>query len=270
MVNEVKIVPAFSEGESLDKGQGSVQSEIQPEVEETSVVKETEKETPSTPPVEEKPVSQPTNVDSNGPSGDSVLQNAVQSLQEERTKLLREIADLRGQRREIKQEQITQVEQQLEGLKDVHPDDVTTIEKVLRSKGYVPKQEVQKMVYDSIKDEELNRFLDKYPEYKPENDRNDLNWSSLQKELAFYRMPENPRAIGEVLLRAHRAISGTRIQADRSLPEKKRQVEIAGMGSGGTQRSSSSSTKLTSQQRRVYEDGGWSEEEIREIESKLQ
>ena len=79
-------------------------------------------------------------------------------------------------------------------------------------------------------------------------------------------MPEDPHQIRRVLDKAHKAISLNIL--DTSLPAKKRAVETASAGTGGTQRSSSSKT-LSSELRRRYEDGGWSKDEIKELEAKL-
>lgn len=220
-----------------------------------------EKETLSEPPAEEKPDDITNIVDDT-----EKLSQQVQGLQEERGKLLKEIVELRGQRREIKQNELLKIEEKIEELKDVHPDDVVVIEKILRSKGYVTKDEAHKMFYDSVKQEELNKFLDKYPEYKPENDTQDINWGSLQKELGFYRMPDNPYMIKDVLERAHRVI--TKVSSGLNLPVKKRQIEIAGAGAGGVQRSSSHKA-LDPEKRLMLQQGGWSEEEIKKIEQRL-
>lgn len=230
------------------------------EVKETSTeeVEEGEKETPIAPPAEEQPAER----------GDDTaeLSKQVQGLQEERGKLLKEIVDLRGQRREIKEKELSRVEEKIDELKDVHPEDVAVIEKILRSKGYVTKEEAHKMFYDSVKQEELTKFLEKYPEYKPENDPNDLNWSALQKELGFYRMPDNPHLVIDVLERAHRGIA--KVSSDRDLPARKRQIEVASVGAGGIQRSSSRKN-LDPDKRYMLSQGGWSEEEIKKIEQNL-
>ena len=267
MAQALNMVPEFTQDTlpaiqvpSQEVDNGSTQADdSQPET------SEEEKETPSVPPTEEKPAGEQPVQDIRVEQ----LETSVQALQEERAKLLRDLADLRGQRRELKQEQVNKIDQQLEDLKDVNPEDIQVIEKVIRSKGYVPKEEINKMFYESVKNEELAKFLVKYPEYKPENDSKDINWSALQKELGYYRMPENPHLVGEVLERAHRGISGLRISSDRDIAIKKQQLELAGKGGGGIQRSSSGGKTLTPQQRRVYEDGGWSEEEIKAIEVRL-
>lgn len=192
---------------------------------------------------------------------------ALTGLQEERVKLLKEIADLRGQRREIKQDQLIKVEQQIDELKDLNPDDVTLIERVLRSKGYVTKEESNKMFYKAVETEELNRFLDKYPEYKPENDPNDINWSTLQKELGYYRMPTNPKQITEILERAHRAV--VKVPSGPSIPAQKRQIQIASSGAGGAQRPSSNGITLDSDKKSMLKQGGFSDEDIKAMEGRL-
>lgn len=192
---------------------------------------------------------------------------ALTGLQEERVKLLKEIADLRGQRREIKQDQLIKVEQQIDELKDLNPDDITLIERVLRSKGYVTKEESNKMFYKAVEKEELDKFLDKYPEYKPENDPSDLNWSTLQKELGYYRQPANPKLWTEILERAHKAV--VKVPSGPSLPVQKRQIQIASSGAGGTQRPSSSGNTLDSDKKSMLKAGGFSDEDIKSMESRL-
>ena len=247
-------IPDFTTDDSVAIGQEEVK-------EVTDEVIEPEKETPSAPPAEEKPAPL---LDQG--SEDTEAQRKIQALEEQRVKLLKEISELRGQRREIKQEKLLQVDEQIQEMKDVHPEDAAIVEKVLRAKGYIRKDEAHQMFYDSVKQEELSKFLSKYPEYKPENDQNDLNWSALQRELGYYKMPSDPHAVGEILERAHRAVA--RVSSDPIPQAKKRQLEVAGVGAGGVQRSSSKKT-LDPRYRQELERGGWSEEEIKRIESNL-
>ena len=267
--NKIGSIPEFTQDESLDLSNEPEEEVKEAEVEESEEISETkteeeEKEIPSVLPTEETPARK------SDDSGN--LEKTVQGLQEERVKLLKEIQELRGQRREIKQQEVLKVEQQIDELKDLHPDDVNLIEKVLRSKGYMTKGEATQMAYDAVKQEELGKFLEKYPEYKPENDPNDLNWSALQREFQLYRMPQDPHQIGEVLVRAHRNVNGFKIPSERGgIPEKRKQIESASLGSGGnSQRSSSQRKTLTPAQRSLYERGGWSEEEIQELEQDLE
>lgn len=230
---------------------------------------EEEKETPTELPaeqeetLEEKPgteVSEPSKAD------DTELERQMRGLQEERVRLLKEIQELRGQRRDLKKDELAKVDDKIEELNDVHPDDVNLIEKVLRSKGYVTKAEAEGMSYKAVSDEELNQFLSEYPEYKPENDPQDVNWNTLQRALAIYARPTDPRSWREILRKAHKDIAP--VSSDRTLAVKKQQVRTAGVGASGVQKSSSRKT-LTAEQRRAYEDGGWSKEEISKLEENL-
>lgn len=230
-------------------------------------VTEPEKETPAESPAVEKPVEEVKVETLETPKQDAdALEKQLTGLQQEKAKLLEELQHLRGTRREIKQDQIVKVQKEMDDLKDVNPEDANLIERVLRSKGYVNKQEAHQMYYDSVKQQVIAEFLEKFPEYKPENDTQDINWNALNRELADYRMPDNPHDIHRVLEKAHKVIS--RSVGDPGLPEKKRAVETASAGAGGVQRSSSGKS-LDFNKRRALEDGGWSEEEIKRIESKL-
>lgn len=264
-------IPDFSSDTTLAPPiEGEEQAEVkEPEAEEAPVV---ETETPASPPEEinapeTAPVA-PSGQDSAGPPDE--LKGAIQALQGERAKLLKDISELRGQRRELKREELIKVNERIDELKDVNPQDVGLIEKVLRAKGYVTKDEAHGMFYEAVKQEELNKFLERYPEYKPENDSGDVNWSTLQRELGYYRMPDDPHAINDILERAHRNIANlSRTFADRAAPVKARQAELAGAGAGGAQRSSPRHGTLEPRHRAVLEAGGWSSEEIANIEKKL-
>lgn len=254
------MVPEFtSDVPPEGTGQGTVQP-VEPVVEEGLVE---EKDTPVAP--TETPAE--TVGDTTATPSSSVQDTEIEALRRERVKLLGEISELRGQKREVKQELLTHVEQQIDDLKDVNPNDVTLIDRVLRSKGYITKEEQSRMAYESVKNEELNKFLETYPEYKPANDPNDINWNALQREIGYYRMPSDPRKIREVLDRAHRAT--VKVSSDPGLPQRQRQVQVAGTGGGGTQRSSSRNT-LDPSKRAMLEQGGWSEEEIKRIEANLE
>ena len=253
-----------------------------PDVEtETEEVKETEldvepgeKETPAEPPAESEQSEQKPALDNKGDdTGDvsKAVARATEGLRKEISTLRRELAEAKGADRKVIQSKIDKVQEKVDELADVAPEDVSLIDRVLRAKGYMTKEESSKMHYDAVKNEEVTKFLDKFPEYKPENDPNDVNWAALQRQIqSWYRMPDDPRAVGELLLKAHRDI--TKTSSDRGTVEaKKQQVKIASSGSSGAQRSPSNNTKatLTSAQKEHLRSGGWSDEEIKKIEQNL-
>ena len=262
MPNVIGKVPEFTEDEATQPSEVGTEEVKEVAVEETV---EEEKETPTEPPAEEKPAEQTDNL----PGGDirDEKEKQIRGLKEEKQKLLQEIIVLRGQRREIKQEELVKVQKEIDELKDLNPEDVATFDRILKAKGYVTKGEANQMYYGAVKQQELDGFLSKYPEYKAENDTNDINWNALQRELKDYKWPDNPHDITRILEKAHRAIS--RISDDRSTEVKKRQVEVASVGGGGTQRSTPTRISLDPDKRAALERGGWSEEEILKIENKL-
>ena len=136
--NVVGKVPEFTdETPSVEPGTEEVKEAAAEEV------VEKEKETPSELPAEEKPAGEEPGVDT------GELLSQVQGLQEKREKLLKEIQELRGSRREIKHEELSKVETKLDELKDLHPEDISVVDRILRSKGYITKEETQRMYYIS-------------------------------------------------------------------------------------------------------------------------
>jgi len=260
--NKISEIPQFTTDESTPVQEEIEEVKQEEEVEETTSPEETE--TPTQLPGDKEPDGT-----TNKPVEDtSDLSKAIQSLQQEKTLLLKDIADLRGQRREIKQEQLTNVQKQIDDLKDLHPEDIAVIDRVLRAKGYMTKEESHQMYYEDVKNQQLNSFLEKYPEYKPENDPGDLKWASLQKELGYYKTPTDPKLVGMLLERAHKEISQVVSDRGTNTAVKQRQIKTAGMGAGGAQLSSSGKA-LDPEKAFMLRQGGWSEEEIKRIEQNL-
>lgn len=258
-MTNINMVPEFASDEA--KGIEEVK-ETTPVVEETETPAELPADQVETP--EEQP-AEPVQTAPRDDTGDLVKQ--VQGLREEKEKLLQAIQDLRGTRREIKKDELIKVNQQIDELKDVNPEDVSLIDKVLRSKGYITKDESHKMFYESVKQEEIGKFLEKFPEYKPENDPNDLNWGALERKLkTFYRMPDDPRMVGTLLEEVHRSLA--KVSSDQHLDVKRQQLKTAGVGTRGVPRSSSQKS-LDPDKRAMLVQGGWSEEEIKQIETRL-
>lgn len=270
-MNTINMVPEFT-GDSPVEGTEEAVQPAQPT--EEPVVKE--KETPAETPAEEvkTPEQKPVEPVPNEPvpSGDiSNLENQVQGLQNERIKLIKEVQGLRGHKRELKQGDLVQTKPEspvIEGdtPKGVHPDDARVINQLLSSKGFVTQEQSKKMLYESIKQDEVSKFIEKFPEYKPTNDPNDINWNALQGELDLYRLPSDARAIGDLLVKAHNTI--TKVTDDGNLEVKKQQLKTAGVGASGVQESSSRKT-FDPEKRIMLKRGGWSDEEIDKMESRL-
>ena len=256
MVQTVGKLPEFTDDASVEKEQ-----EVTPEKEVTE-----EKETPS--PQEEKPASEPSD-DTAESEKLSSLEKAVESLQKEKLTLLKAVKELKGTRRELKQQRLEAVDQHLDDLKDMHPEDVSAIERVVRGKGYMTKEEASLMFYKTVQQEELDKFLNKFPEYKPENDPDNILWEAFERQVTKekeigYSLPKNPHLIGVFLERVHQSLS-PKIRSDQAAA--KRRIEIAGVGSGGSQESSSP-RRLDERYRSKLI--GFSDDDIKKIEERLQ
>ena len=265
----VGTIPEFSDGGTLSPKEEAGTEEVKETLVETPEKGDNiedvivEKETPPALPAETKPVEEDTKLQD---ENTKEVGTDNQGLLSQREKLLAEIRDLRLDRRELrgqKKEPLI-VEQKQDTLDDIDPEYAKTIERVIKAKGYVTKDESNRTSYDSVKKVKLDEFLDKYPEYKPENDPEDINWNSLQKELSFYKMPSDPHSFEKVLAKAHSAISSPAKGGRTTNPKK---LETARLGGGGEKRPSSQTKRLTDTQKNVYRNGGWSEEEISDLET---
>lgn len=266
--NKIGQIPEFTpeDGTQEEVKQEATNGEVAPQEKETPTELPAESSEEEQKPAEEVPSEDDTRVPPEVLNKE--VARATEGLRNQIVELRRELATAKGADRKVIQGKIENVQDKVDDLKDVHPEDVNLIDKVLRSKGYMTKDEANKMHYETVKNEEINKFLDKFPEYKPENDPNDVNWSSLQKHVqSWYRMPDDPRLVGELLLKAHREVA--KVPSDRDIEAKKQQVKIASSGSSGVQRSSPkpSNPRLSSLLRTHMH--GWSEEEIKQMESKL-
>lgn len=226
-----------------------------------------EKVTPSEPPAELKPALEPQaqSEDTNLNEQQSALLREIGGLEQAKKTLISELEDLRGQKREAKKAEIAEVQEKLDDLKDIHPNDVATIDRVLHAKGYVSRDGVEKMLYDARKQDEIQRFFKEFPEYSEDNDPGRIKFGPLLQEVALYKEPKDPQQWGVILRRAHKTLAGTQSAGGQSSELRKRQVQVAGLGGGGAQRSSS--TKSFSQlHKNALLSGGWSEEEITRME----
>ena len=275
--NIVGSIPEFAGETSASE---RVVKEAAPSAAETSVeeTKVEEKETPEPP--TEKPTEELAAIPSEDTKEPSQIDSREQELQlqelrGEKTRLIKELAELRGQKRELKQQEITRVEAQIDELKDVNPEDAAVVEKILRAKGYMTKEETNRMFYENVKREEEEKFFNKFPEYKEENDPDSRNWNLFQDSVnrlqqIGWQIPSNPRKIAEAMELIHKNIY--RVPSERSTPiaARKRQVEVASAGAaGGAQRSSpkSISPEMSSLIRTNLK--GFSPEEIKALENRL-
>lgn len=263
-----KVIEAQPDGDEQE--QVTPESGVQPA--EQAAAGEPETETPSEPPAEETPAT----VEETPPSDDTEnlkdkLEGEINGLRIARRELIEDIKNLRGDKREAKQAEIDSVQKEIDKLEDVDPNDLALIDRIATQRGWLRREDIDRAIFESKKVDITDRFFQQHPEYGTAEFPTE-KWRELQQELSLYKEPNSSAQWSALLERAHRSVSGEvkKVQRDTSIPVKKRQAEIAGVGAGGAQRSSSVTTPkqgaMSAEQRQFYRDGGWSEEEIREME----
>ena len=256
--------------------------EVTAEATTESVVEQTEeveeKETPTVPPAVKEPddkevekvekVEPEVVVDSNIKLEVGELKREIEGLSVARKELIADLKDLRGLKRDLQQEKIDKLENQIKDkedtLNDINPNDVDVIDRVLKAKGYVPRQEINKMFYEERKNEEIAKFLSEFPEYSEKNDPDNKMFGPLLQEVGLYKEPTDPALWGTILRRAHRVLSSNK-NVGGSVEVKKQLIKTASVGAKGASKPTSAKP-MDDRRRRLLEDAGFSEEEIRGME----
>lgn len=173
---------------------------------------------------------------------DSEFERAKAGKKAELDRLDSQIVEMRRKRREMRKEEdgegkdvFTKKEDNID-LEDVAKEDIELIEKVIKSKGYIRKDEQYKNDLNYYKDE----WLKIHPEYLPENDPDDINWNALNREFNnYYKAPANPRDITKILDKIHKDLNPTSTQqASRKSRAKteaaKQKIKSTSKSSGGS------------------------------------
>lgn len=163
-------------------------------------------------------------------------------------------------------------------LSDVDEDQVKLFERIAKVKGYVPRSELRAQQFEETRKTAQEEFLEKHPEYKPENDTDDSLYNTLKSELALYAAPEDPRLIPKLFERAHSAVK-QQYPDKFSKTVKTVQQHVAAssrtkVASSGSQSPKSSTVKaeqkessgtLSSEKIQILKNSGWSEADIAEL-----
>ena len=163
-------------------------------------------------------------------------ENVVSALAKEKEKLLRDITELRKDRRELRKPKEEEVI--TDKLDDINPKDIALIEKVLKAKGYVKKDDVSALTYQEKLESHKDSWLKDHQEYLPENDPDDKRWSALNSTLgSYFKSPSDPSKIGKLLDAAHAMIGGNvrqiQTKPKAQVEAAKERVNVASKGTGG-------------------------------------
>lgn len=219
-----------------------------------------------------------------------VITEPIEKLEEKKAKLLEELAALRGEKREFtgtpfqkpsKSPAVFVPKPEVDDLKDVAPGDVDLIEKVLRAKGYVPKEELNREL--SVKEHQsgmktfTEAWLEKNPEFKPGTEEADEAWAKINAYASkFYQIPTDPKDVLEILDASRDRVFGKKSASSlptkslHSVAAKREKIAVSAKpSSGGSAGSKANSTsgKNTIDPSLMEHLKGFSEEEKAEIAS---
>lgn len=112
------------------------------------------------------------------------------------------------------------------------PEELAALREVLPviagEMGFVRKDEIAGSSYTEKVQEELDGFMEKHPEYSPENDPDGTQWNAFKNEFGQFKQPANPRDYRRLFERVHQTVFG--IQAGGPLPKvaaAQRKVQVA-------------------------------------------
>ena len=155
------------------------------------------------------------------------------------------------------------------------PEDMATFKEALEvvgeEMGYVKKDDLGATTYQEKASEVLNNFLEKHPEYLPQNDPDSILWNAFKSEYAMYRPTQNPRDLAKILDKVHREVYGIKPAAalDKKVAAKKN-VQVAshsGASRPSPQREGVKRAVASSKEQGLRTDmlKGFSDEELEEL-----
>ncbi len=170
-------------------------------------------------------------------------------------------------------------------LSDIDPDTMKVLDRYTKARGLVPKSELKNMSYKEKHEDAQSAFYSAHPEYLPENDTEDLLYKALKTELSLYAAPTDAKQIPKLFEKAHKAVSDlypnkfkaakkTVVVNKQDIQKKseliKKQALGGGSGGGGGSGTRSSISgksvkNFDSQQIQALRDGGWSDEDIKDL-----
>lgn len=160
--------------------------------------------------------------------------------------------------------------EEVDKLDDIDPTTIAILERFTKAKGLVPKAELEKTNYESKHKDAESIFYDKHKEYDPANDKDDTLYKALQKELSLYARPIDAKLIPKLFEKAHSEVKKQYSQffKETTINDKvnaSERIKAASMGGGNTGSSSKqpkAKEVLTSTKIDILRRGGWTEEEI--------
>lgn len=163
-------------------------SELEDDKEDEIVVPAQEEEAPEVPETPEKPASDSSPEEEEAPVQPKPVEGETQVERARRFEIQRLRAELRKKDRDEltknakppKKNEDIYAELRTKYTDDEIKNSEELVDAIARAKGFVKKEEA----YQDTANQVLEGFLDANPEYKPENDADDVRWNSFQRVLS--------------------------------------------------------------------------------------
>jgi len=108
--------------------------------------------------------------------------------------------------------------------------------------GFVRKEQLGASTYAEKANEQLESFMEKHPEYLPENDKDNVMWGRFKEEYSMFKQPANPKDFAKIFDRIHRDLFGIQpARANRQIDAAREKVKVA--SHAGASKPSASSRK---------------------------
>lgn len=217
---EDEAVPALEE-EPSERDIDELKSASEPSPDETNEKpQETETEDGDEPPPEEEdPVlEQPKPVEGETPR-EKALRLKVQELRER----------IRNKDEVIKTTPPPISNEEYDALKEIYTEEeLEKVEKLFevigKKKGYVKAEEI----YARDGNQVLEDFLDDHPEYKPENDVEDVRWNKFKQILTndYNRSGKQPKELARIFKKVHRDVQEEFGESPKVISHSKRKAQV--------------------------------------------
>lgn len=198
-------------------------------------------------------------------------------LQKDYTKKAQEAADAKRALKLFADEPVATDPE--EDISDIAEGDVALIERVLKSKGYVKREEVMEsktQVRQRTEQELIGQFIAAHPEYSSESDPDGSRWEALKGEFNLYDKTQREDATKTLALleKAHRIVAPIPSNAEtiRKIAEQKRNrlgTQISENGGSGGNISTETPKVSTKAANLIANLRGFSEEEKQKIIQRL-
>jgi len=276
-MNKIGNIPSFEGEEEVKEAvDDNFEEETPEEIKETE-----EKETPEDSSTEEEPDEEEVVDDSEKEKEIAGLERELgkldkeDSLYDEKIAELRQLVTEKRTSRRDKKNLIKDVaiepEEEVVDLSDIDQETLKILDRYTKAKGLVPASEIEKRLYVSEHEKAEQRFYERHPEYKPENDDNDTLYNALKSELTYFAQPKSPSEIEKLFEKAHKFVQEkypSKFKSNRNPSKdltKEERIKKAGLGSGGGSATPNAKSKINPKQVDILRKSGWSEEDIKEL-----